>query len=66
MHVVVIVIILAALLYLGPKLIRIWGNETFDGPQGRTVRVTPEQKAKRFVFVAVPVGVLILIISMCS
>ena len=59
----VIVIIAIAAIFIIPKLIKIFGNETFDYDKatGRTVRKTPEQKALRFKIYAV----LALIALLC-
>ncbi|MBO4438337.1 MAG: hypothetical protein J5798_03215 [Spirochaetaceae bacterium] len=47
--IIFILIAIVAMVIL-PKLIKIFGNETFDYDKatGRTVRKTPEQKALRF------------------
>ena len=58
-------LLLLVLFYIIPKLIRVFGNETFRGPFGRTVRTTPEQKAKRFVYIAAAI-LLFLLIRSCS
>ncbi len=59
----VIVIIAIAAVFIVPKFIKIFGNETFDYDKatGRTVRKTPEQKALRFKIYAV----LALIALLC-
>ncbi|MBR4825734.1 MAG: hypothetical protein IKZ86_13130 [Spirochaetaceae bacterium] len=53
--VIFIVIIAIVVIIILPKLIKIFGNETFDYDKatGRTVRKTPEQKALRFKIYAV-------------
>ena len=58
----VIVIIAIAAIFIIPKLIKIFGNETFDYDKatGRTVRKTPEQKALRFKIYAVLAVVILL------
>ena len=52
--IIFILIAIVAIIIL-PKLIKIFGNETFDYDKatGRTVRKTPEQKALRFKIYAV-------------
>ncbi len=58
----VIVIIAIAAVFIVPKFIKIFGNETFDYDKatGRTVRKTPEQKALRFKIYAVLAVVILL------
>ena len=52
MFFVVLIILFTVIFWLGPKIIKIFGNETFDENKvtGRTVRKTLEQKALRFKF----------------
>ena len=65
----VIVIIAIAAVFIVPKFIIIFGNETFDYDKatGRTVRKTPEQKALRFKIYAelVVVALLCFMVANC-
>ena len=65
----VIVIIAIAAVFIVPKFIKIFGNETFDYDKatGRTVRKTPEQKALRFKIYAelVVVALLCFMVAKC-
>lgn len=65
----VIVIIAIAAVFIVPKFIKIFGNETFDYDKatGRTVRKTPEQKALRFKIYAelVVVALLCFMVANC-
>lgn len=61
MVIFIVIIVIVAIVIL-PKLIKIFGNETFDYDKatGRTVRKTPEQKALRFKIYAVLAVVILL------
>ena len=65
----VIVMIAIAAVFIVPKFIKIFGNETFDYDKatGRTVRKTPEQKALRFKIYAelVVVALLCFMVANC-
>lgn len=62
MLIFIVIIAIIAIIIL-PKLIKIFGNETFDYDKatGRTVRKAPEQKALRFKIYAI----LALIALLC-
>ena len=66
MFFVVLIILFTVIFWLGPKIIKIFGNETFDENKvtGRTVRKTPEQKALRFKFYIAGLFIVILLIGM--
>ena len=66
MFFVVLIILFTVIFWLGPKIIKIFGNETFDENKvtGRTVRKTPEQKALRFKFYIARLFIVILLIGM--
>ena len=66
MFFVVLIILFTVTFWLGPKIIKIFGNETFDENKvtGRTVRKTPEQKALRFKFYIAGLFIVILLIGM--
>ena len=65
MFFVVLIILFTVIFWLGPKIIKILGNETFDENKvtGRTVRKTPEQKALRFKFYIAGLFIVILLIG---
>ena len=65
MFFVVLIILFTVTFWLGPKIIKIFGNETFDENKitGRTVRKTPEQKALRFKFYIAGLFIVILLIG---
>lgn len=65
MFFVVLIILFTVIFWLGPKIIKIFGNETFDENKvtGRTVRKTPEQKALRFKFYITGLFIVILLIG---
>lgn len=65
MFFVVLIILFTVIFWLGPKIIKIFGNETFDENKvtGRTVRKTPEQKALRFKFFIAGLFIVILLIG---
>jgi|BioPla2DNA2_1021312.scaffolds.fasta_scaffold75246_2 hypothetical protein len=65
MFFVVLIILFTVIFWLGPKIIKIFGNETFDENKvtGRTVRKTPEQKALRFKFYIAGLFIVILLIG---
>lgn len=60
---IIFILIAIVAIFILPKFIKIFGNETFDYDKatGRTVRKTPEQKALRFKIYAV----LALIALLC-
>ena len=66
MFFVVLIILFTVIFWLGPKIIKIFGNETFDENKvtGRTVRKTPEQKALGFKFYIAGLFIVILLIGM--
>ena len=66
MFFVVLIILFTVIFWLGPKIIKIFGNETFDENKvtGRTVRKTPEQKALRFKSYIAGLFIVILLIGM--
>ena len=65
MFFVVLIILFTVIFWLGPKIIKIFGNETFDENKvtGRTVRKTQEQKALRFKFYIAGLFIVILLIG---
>ena len=65
MFFVVLIILFTVIFWLGPKIIKIFGNETFyeNKVTGRTVRKTPEQKALRFKFYIAGLFIVILLIG---
>ena len=66
MFFVVLIILFTVIFWLGPKIIKIFGNETFDENKvtGRTVRKTLEQKALRFKSYIAGLFIVILLIGM--
>ena len=63
--VVIVIILFSIAIFIVPKLIKIFGNETFDENKatGRTVRKTPEQKALRFKIYAAGLFLLFIVIA---